>query len=46
MFKDKADMDYYDTECAAHQVLKEGNKSLTIDGVLTVYYTPEVIGGL
>lgn len=36
-------MRYYDTECAAHQTLKAGNKQLGIEGFMTVFYSPRVV---
>lgn len=36
-------MKYYDTDCAAHGVLREGAKTLGVEGILTVYYKPEVV---
>jgi len=44
-FKNLDDMKYYDEKCEAHQVLKAGTKSLGVDGVMTVYYSPEVVMG-
>jgi hypothetical protein len=35
-------MKYYDHECAAHQQLKEDVKGLGVEGVMTVYFTPQV----
>jgi len=35
-------MAYYDNECEAHKTLKIGGKSLGIEGMMMVYYTPHV----
>jgi len=45
-FKNKEDMDYYDTECEAHKNLKAEAKNLGVEGVMTVYYTPAVVATL
>ncbi|GAO15059.1 uncharacterized protein UV8b_02345 [Ustilaginoidea virens] len=39
------DMRYYDESCAAHQTLKATAKNLGLEGVLTVYFKPQVTGG-
>ncbi|KAI5464574.1 hypothetical protein BGZ63DRAFT_421585 [Mariannaea sp. PMI_226] len=39
------DMKYYDTECKAHDDLKVYLKTLTVDGIMTVYFKPAIIGG-
>ena len=39
-------MKYYDSECAAHAQLKESAKTLGVEGIMTVYYTPQVVEGL
>ncbi|RDA83750.1 hypothetical protein CP532_4992 [Ophiocordyceps camponoti-leonardi (nom. inval.)] len=40
------DMRYFDDECKAHQDVKAFvSKSLTVEGVMTVYFTPGVSGG-
>ena len=44
-FKDLEDMKYYDEECEAHKVLKAGAKALEPEGIMTVYYEPEVVVG-
>jgi len=41
-FKSLDDMRYYEKECTAHQALKVGAKELGVQGLLTVYYPPEV----
>ncbi|KAG6010452.1 hypothetical protein E4U21_006453 [Claviceps maximensis] len=40
------DMKYYDEKCQAHQALKDIVKGLGVEGVLTVYFKPQVTGGL
>lgn len=45
-FKNLEDMKYYDSECAAHAQLKESAKTLGVEGIMTVYYTPQVVEGL
>ncbi|OHE96615.1 stress responsive A/B Barrel domain-containing protein [Colletotrichum orchidophilum] len=46
-FASLEDMKYYDDECAAHGVLKTFVKgSLTIGGILSVYFKPEAISVL
>jgi len=42
-FKDLEDMKFYDDGCEAHAELKKGAKTLGVEGVMTVYYTPEVV---
>ncbi|KAF4595262.1 stress responsive A/B barrel domain-containing protein [Ophiocordyceps camponoti-floridani] len=40
------DMRYYDDECEAHAQLKAFAKNeLTVEGVLTAFFTPAVVGG-
>ncbi|PFH61701.1 hypothetical protein XA68_16501 [Ophiocordyceps unilateralis] len=40
------DMRYYDEECVAHKGLKAFvTKNLTVEGVMTTYFTPAVVGG-
>jgi hypothetical protein len=46
MFKNKEDFDYYDTECEAHKILKAKAKSLDVQGVLMIYFTPDVAATL
>lgn len=38
-------MKYYDTDCAAHGVLKAGAKDLGVEGIQTTYYTAAVTAG-
>ncbi|RDW80108.1 hypothetical protein BP6252_04746 [Coleophoma cylindrospora] len=45
VFKNMDDMKYYDTECAAHEKLKVGNKALGVEGLMTVFYSPSVVAG-
>ncbi|KND89823.1 hypothetical protein TOPH_05460, partial [Tolypocladium ophioglossoides CBS 100239] len=44
-FASLADLKYYDDECQAHQNLKAFAKTLTVEGIQTVYFTPQVVGG-
>lgn len=39
------DMKYYDDECPSHQAVKAFIKELTVEGILTVYFKPQVVGG-
>ncbi|KAL7808232.1 hypothetical protein V8C26DRAFT_413497 [Trichoderma gracile] len=39
------DMKYYDAECPAHQALKKVAMTLGVEGILTVYFKPQVTGG-
>lgn len=41
-FKSLEDMRFYDEECVAHQILKEGTKPLGVQGVMTVFYEAAV----
>jgi hypothetical protein len=41
-FASKADLNYYDFECAAHQTLKSAAKGLGMQGMQTIYYEPAV----
>ncbi|KAG6003623.1 hypothetical protein E4U43_000893 [Claviceps pusilla] len=40
------DMKYYDVSCQAHQIFKATAKELGVEGVLTVYFQPQVTGGV
>ncbi|TFB00690.1 hypothetical protein CCMA1212_007131 [Trichoderma ghanense] len=40
------DMKFYDAECPAHQALKKTALTLGVEGVLTVYFKPQVTGGV
>lgn len=40
------DMKYYDHECPAHQALKKVAFTLGVEGVLTVYFKPQITGGV
>ncbi|KAH7409531.1 hypothetical protein BKA64DRAFT_399601 [Cadophora sp. MPI-SDFR-AT-0126] len=44
-FKSLEDMKFYDEGCEAHQVLKTGVKTLGVEGIMTVYFHPEVSAG-
>lgn len=44
-FASMEDMKYYDEECPAHGVIKSFVKELTVDGILTVYFKPQAMGG-
>ncbi|EKD14540.1 stress responsive A/B barrel domain-containing protein [Drepanopeziza brunnea f. sp. 'multigermtubi' MB_m1] len=41
-FRSLDDMKYYDEACEAHQKLKTNVKTLGSEGVMTIYYEPEV----
>ncbi|CZT50962.1 related to stress responsive A/B barrel domain protein [Rhynchosporium secalis] len=45
-FKTLEDMKFYDESCEAHGVLKAGAKRLGVEGVMTVYFNPEVEAGV
>ncbi|TVY27533.1 hypothetical protein LHYA1_G003647 [Lachnellula hyalina] len=45
-FASEADMWYYDTEDKAHQELKVKLKPLGLEGMMMVYYQPEVVSVL
>ncbi|KGQ07336.1 hypothetical protein BBAD15_g7338 [Beauveria bassiana D1-5] len=40
------DMKYYDEECPAHKKLKGIAKSLTIEGVVSVFFKPTMTSGI
>ncbi|KJZ69004.1 hypothetical protein HIM_11606 [Hirsutella minnesotensis 3608] len=45
-FASVGDMEYFDNDCDAHKALKAvGRGTLTIDGILTVFFKPRVMGG-
>ncbi|PVH89061.1 hypothetical protein DL98DRAFT_161325 [Cadophora sp. DSE1049] len=44
-FKSLEDMKFYDEGCEAHKVLKAGAKTLGVEGIMTVYFNPEVSAG-
>ncbi|KAL7913513.1 hypothetical protein GGI35DRAFT_212158 [Trichoderma velutinum] len=44
-FASLEDMKYYDEECVAHQALKKAAGTLGVEGVMTVYFKPQVVGG-
>ncbi|KAM5346563.1 hypothetical protein ACJ41O_009568 [Fusarium nematophilum] len=45
-FANREDMKFYDDECPAHQELKGLVKTLTVDGVMTVFFKPQAVGGV
>lgn len=45
-FANMEDLKYYDDECSAHQELKVVAKTLEIGGIMTVYFKPQITGGL
>ncbi|KAF4980355.1 hypothetical protein FZEAL_3616 [Fusarium zealandicum] len=46
-FASMEDMKYYDDDCKAHDDLKVFVKSsLAVEGVLTVYFKPQAVGGV
>ncbi|KAL7931070.1 hypothetical protein V8C35DRAFT_311180 [Trichoderma chlorosporum] len=45
-FASLEDMKYYDEECVAHQALKKTAMTLGVEGIMTVYFKPQVIGGV
>ena len=40
------DMAYYDLECEAHKTLKADMRASEPQGVLTVFYTPQVTASI
>ena len=40
------DMVHYDNDCEAHKTLKAGMKACEPQGVLTVFYTPQVTAAI
>lgn len=42
-FANMDDLKYYDNECKAHQVLKAAAKTLAMEGVMTVYFKPQIV---
>jgi hypothetical protein len=46
VFANIDDMKYYDNGCKAHQALKEANKKLGVEGVMTIYYEPSVVNAI
>ncbi|KAM3428978.1 stress responsive A/B barrel domain protein [Beauveria brongniartii RCEF 3172] len=40
------DMKYYDEECPAHKKLKGVAKSLTMEGVVSVFFKPTITSGI
>ncbi|KAJ3499270.1 hypothetical protein NLG97_g482 [Lecanicillium saksenae] len=45
-FASAEDMKYYDEECAAHQKLKGVAKTLQVEGILSVFFKPTLVGGI
>ncbi|OAA75375.1 stress responsive A/B barrel domain protein [Akanthomyces lecanii RCEF 1005] len=45
-FASAGDMKYYDEECPAHKQLKGVAKTLTMEGVLSVFFKPTITGGI
>ena len=45
-FASMDDMRFYDAECPAHQALKKEAMTLGVEGLLTVYFKPQVTGGV
>lgn len=45
-FASMEDMKYYDTECPAHGEVKSLIKTLTVDGLMTVYFKAQATGGI
>ncbi|KAK0759832.1 hypothetical protein N5P37_008022 [Trichoderma harzianum] len=45
-FASLEDMKYYDEECVAHQALKKVAMTLGVEGIMTVYFKPQVVGGV
>jgi hypothetical protein len=37
------DMKYYDDHCPHHQSLKDFAKTLALEGIMTVYFKPQVL---
>jgi hypothetical protein len=44
-FASMEDLKYYDDSCAAHQALKATAKDFGVEGIMTVYFKPQLIGG-
>ena len=44
-FANMDDMKYYDEACKAHNDLKVFVKTLSVEGVMTVFFKPTVVGG-
>ncbi|KAK5991015.1 Fusaristatin A biosynthesis cluster protein [Cladobotryum mycophilum] len=43
-FASMEDMKYYDEACPAHQRIKDYIRTLTLEGMVTVYFKPQVVG--
>lgn len=44
-FASLEDLKYYDDECTAHQALKKVAMTLGVEGIMTVYFKPQLVGG-
>ncbi|KAI9163267.1 Fusaristatin A biosynthesis cluster protein [Paramyrothecium foliicola] len=44
-FANMDDMKFYDEDCEAHLGVKKVFRTLTVEGLLTVYFKPQAIGG-
>ncbi|CEJ93556.1 Putative Stress responsive A/B barrel domain-containing protein [[Torrubiella] hemipterigena] len=42
-FASMDDLKYYDNECKAHQALKATAKTLGMEGVMTVFFKPQIV---
>ncbi len=45
-FANLEDMKYYDEGCPAHGAVKAFIKTLTVDGIMTVYFKAQATGGI
>ncbi|KAJ3534957.1 hypothetical protein NM208_g7333 [Fusarium decemcellulare] len=45
-FANMDDMKYYDDGCQAHSELKGFVKTLGVEGVMTVFFKPQAVGGV
>ncbi|KFA62698.1 hypothetical protein S40285_05539 [Stachybotrys chlorohalonatus IBT 40285] len=44
-FASLEDLKYYDDECKAHLEIKKVVRGLSVDGILTVFFKPQVVSG-
>lgn len=44
-FASMEDMKYYDDECPAHNEVKLLVNTLTVDGIMTVFFKPQAVAG-
>jgi hypothetical protein len=44
-FANMDDMKFYDDACTAHSQFKETAKTLGVEGLIAVYFTPGLVGG-